>query len=144
MSRNRRRRVLAAAISTATIGVACLGEREPPAVEILEPRDGAALVGPNVRVTLGATGIEIAPASEERPGTAHHHLFIDRDPTPRADTIPSGRPGIIHLGRGQTDFMIMGMARGSHRVIAVLADRDHVPLEPSRTDTVRITIVGAR
>lgn len=123
-------------------GVGCGGE--PPSVEIREPADGAALADPNVRVTLGARGVEIAPATDQRPGTAHHHLFIDRELTPLRDTIPSGVSGIVHLGRGQTDFIIMGLARGTHRVIALLADRDHVPLDPAAADTVRFTITGGR
>jgi hypothetical protein len=38
--------------------------------------------------------------------------------------------------------MILGLSRGSHRVIAVLADRGHVPLDPPATDTVRFTVMG--
>lgn len=125
-------------------GWGCGAGEQVPAVEIREPADAAAVPGPNVRVTLGARGVAIAPAADERPGTAHHHLFIDRELTRLGDTIPSGVSGIIHLGRGQTDFMILGLSRGNHRVIALLADRDHVPLDPSAADTVRFTVTGGR
>lgn len=122
----------------------CGAEPEPPSVEIRTPRDGATVSGPNVRVELAARGVTIAPASDERPGTAHHHLFIDREMTRPGDTIPSGVNGIIHLDRGQTDFVLLGQPRGSHRVIALLADRHDVPLDPPAADTVRFILTGSR
>lgn len=109
-------------------------------MEIVEPADGAVVNGRDVRVVLAATGIEIAPANEERSGTAHHHLFIDRTITPLGDTIPAGVTGIIHLGRGQTEFVVQGLAPGPHTVIAVLADWAHVPLDPLTTDTIRFSV----
>ncbi len=109
-------------------------------VEIVEPADAALVTGPEVRVLLAVRGVEIAPASDEREGTAHHHLFIDRDLTPLGDTIPSGVTGILHLGRGQTEFLLQGLGAGEHTVIAVLANRAHVPLDPPARDTVRFTV----
>ena len=137
-----RRALEGAGFVTVLVAAGCAGESEAPSVEILEPSDRATVPGPNVRVRLAARGVTIAPATDERPGTAHHHLFIDREVTRPGDTIPSGVSGIVHLGRGQTDFMILGLSRGSHRVIAVLADRGHVPLDPPATDTVRFTVMG--
>lgn len=122
----------------------CAGEPEPPSVTIRTPADGAAVPGPHVRVELRARGVEIAPAASRRSGTAHHHLFIDREPTRPGDTIPSGVSGIVHLDRGETDYIAMGLSRGSHRLIALLADRDHMPLDPPAADTARITVTGGR
>lgn len=136
--------VLAGIFFVGAVGAGGCREPEPTSVEILEPADGAALSGPNVRVTLGASGVTIAPATDERSGTAHHHLFVDREPTRQGDTIPSGVTGIVHLGRGQTDFIIMGLPQGNHRVIALLADRHHVPLDPPAADTVRFAVTGPR
>ncbi len=119
--------------------VAC-GVEEGVRVEIVEPADGAALTDTNVRIVLRASGVEIAPASEERPGTAHHHLFVDREVTPLRDTIPAGVLGILHLGRGQTEFVLERLEPGEHVVIALLADRAHVPLSPPAADTVRFTV----
>ncbi len=114
--------------------------REVARVEIVSPTEGAVVDEANVRVVLQANGVEIAPASEDRPGTAHHHLFVDRDVTPLSDTIPAGVLGILHLGRGQTEFVLEELAPGQHRVIALLADGDHVPLDPPAADTVRFTV----
>lgn len=120
---------------------ACGGEpRERASVEIVEPADGALLVGSDSRVVLSVTGVEITPATVERKGTAHHHLFVDREVTPLQDTIPAGVTGILHLGRGQTEFVLKDLAPGEHRVIVLLADRHHVPLRPPAADTVRFTI----
>ena len=124
----------------ALAAVACAGRERSARVDIVEPADGAVVDGPDVRIVLSAAGVEIAPASEERSGTAHHHLFIDRALTPAGDTIPSGLTGIRHLGRGQTEFVVQGLAPGTHTVIAVLADWAHLPLDPLATDTVRFTV----
>jgi len=108
-------------------------------VKITTPARGATVSGP-VKVTLAATGVEIVPATDERAGTGHHHLFVDRDVTPANDTIPRGVTGIIHLGRGQTEFVLDSLKPGPHQVIAVVADWKHVPLKPLVTDTVRFTV----
>ena len=124
----------------ALAALACTRVERPALVDIVEPVDAADVSGPDVRIVLAAAGVEIAPASEERSGTAHHHLFIDRTLTPPSDPIPAGVTGIVHLGRGQTEFVIQGIAVGTHSVIAVLADWAHVPLDPLATDTVRFTV----
>ena len=79
-------------------------------VKITAPANGATVSGP-VKVILVATGVEIVPATVERPGTGHHHLFVFDSLTP-----------------------------GPHRVIAVVADWKHVPLKPLVVDTVRFTV----
>jgi hypothetical protein len=108
-------------------------------VKITAPANGATVSGP-VKVILVASGVEIVPATVERPGTGHHHLFVDHDLTPVDDTIPRGVTGILHLGRGQTEFVLDSLAPGPHRVIAVVADWKHVPLKPLVVDTVRFTV----
>ena len=118
---------------------AALAQTARPTVKITTPSNGATVTGP-VKVTLKATGVEIVPATDERPGTGHHHLFVDRDLTPTNDTIPRGVTGILHLGRGQTEFVLDSLKPGPHRVIAVVADWKHVPLKPLVVDTVRFTV----
>lgn len=108
-------------------------------VRITAPSNGATVSGP-VLVKLEATGVEIVPATDERPGTGHHHLLVDRDVTPVDDTIPRGVTGIIHLGRGQTEFVLDSLTPGLHRVIALVADWRHVALKPLVVDTVRFTV----
>ncbi len=108
-------------------------------VKITSPTNGAT-VTPPVTIKLQATGVRIVPASVEQPGTAHHHLFVDHNLTWMTDTIPIGSPGIIHLGRGQSEFVLDSLKPGQHRVIAVLADWRHIPLNPLVADTVTFTV----
>ena len=111
-----------------------------PSVKIMQPKQGATVAGTMVDVVLEAQGVEIAPAAEHRAGTAHHHLFLDTDLTPADVAIPVGMPGIVHLGKGQSKYIFEGVAPGPHRLIALLADPNHVPLKPLAADTVRFTV----
>jgi len=128
---------LALALGTAALlpGVTHAQASKPAKVKITTPANGATVSGP-VKVTLQATGVEI----DQRPGTGHHHLFVDHDVTPVGDTIPRGVTGILHLGRGQTEFVLDSLKPGPHRVIAVVADWKHIPLKPLVVDTVRFTV----
>lgn len=118
---------------------ACVGEPASRAL-MLQPADGDTL-GPDVRVVLGAEGVEVVAADGQRvAGRGHHHLFIDTDPTPPGTVIPAGVPGIVHLGTGASEWTIAGLAPGEHRMIAVLAYGDHVPMEGVATDTVRVVV----
>jgi hypothetical protein len=130
-----------AVVAGALLLAAC---REKPAVSvsITSPSEGDTVPGPAVHITLGVSGIVLAPASEQRPGIAHHHLFLDVDPTPPTDTIPAGVTGIIHRGRAQTEFHWDSVAPGPHRIIAVLGDAWHVPLQPMVADTVHFVVTG--
>jgi hypothetical protein len=119
--------------------VAAPGQTGHATVKIVSPANGATLSGP-VKVVLQATGVEIVPATVERPGTGHHHLFVDHDVTPVDDTIPRGVTGILHLGRGQTEFVLDSLKPGPHRVIAVVGNWKHIPLNPLVVDTVRFTV----
>lgn len=108
-------------------------------VEITEPVEGATVASP-VKVVLKTAGIEIVAATDERPGTGHHHLFVDHPLTPPNDTIPRGVTGILHLGRGQTEMVLDSLKPGPHRVIDVVGDFKHRPLTPTVADTVHFTV----
>src|SRR5262245_49293331 len=74
------------------------------AVTITTPAEGDTVRGTAVHIALGATGIEIAPAADARPETAHHHLYLDVD-FPQVETaIPMGVAGVVHLGQAQTEY----------------------------------------
>ena len=125
--------------TTALLPVAALAQAGHAKVKIAAPANGATVSGP-VKVVLQATGVEIVPATDERSGTGHHHLFVDHDLTPVDDTTPRGVTGILHLGRGQTEFVLDSLAPGPHRVIAVVANWKHISLKPLVVDTVRFTV----
>lgn len=135
--------VLAYAVGSVGLLVACSGGSKP-SVTIQTPAESDTVRGSAVHVTLGVSGIALAPAADERPNTAHHHLFLDAETGPLDQKIPAGVTGIIHLGRAQTEFHWDSVASGSHRIIAVLADWSHLPLVPLATDTVQFVVVQSR
>jgi hypothetical protein len=112
----------------------------PATVRIVAPLDGASVDGGAVEIVLESENVEIAPVGDGRMGTAHHHLFINTEVTPMGEVIPMGRDGIIHMGDGSTSFTLRDLAPGEYRIIAVLADLLHVPLDPPAVDTIRITV----
>ena len=118
------------------------GASPAASVTIIEPAAGASIDGSDVRVVLEVEGIEIVPVAEARMGTAHHHLFLDVDVTPAGPIIPLDDPQIIHMGDGRSEHTFEGLEPGEHRVIAVLADPAHIPLDPPARDTVRFTVGG--
>lgn len=126
------------ALAVVVIGLLS-GTQARPTVQITSPENGATVSNP-VKITLVAKGVRIAPASDEGAGSTHHHLFVDHELTWINDTIPSGSTGIIHLARGQTEFVLDSLKPGPHRVIALLSHWNHVPLNPLVADTVTFTV----
>src|SRR5438094_8166299 len=86
---------------------------KPAKVKITAPANGATVSGA-VKVTLQATGVEIVPATDERPGPGHQHLFVDHDLTPLTGTIQLGVTGILQLGRGETGVVLPSLKPGAH------------------------------
>lgn len=111
-------------------------------VSITQPMDGADVSGPNVEVVFETQGLAIVEAGVMDAGTGHHHLFLDVDVTPMDEVIPAGVEGIIHKGDGTSVHMLEGLAPGPHRIIAVVADGMHVPLDPPVVDTISFTVTG--
>ena len=108
-------------------------------VTIVEPADGAVLDAGPVRVAFEVEGLEIVPAGTMDPGTGHHHVIVNDD----VDwTVPiPADPGVhIHMGQAQTETVLENLPPGEHRLIAVVADGVHIPLDPPVADTVTITI----
>jgi hypothetical protein len=110
-------------------------------VQIISPEEGAT-VGTDVTVTLQTSGIEIVSITPPVPGTGHHHLYVDVDLTPLNEMVPQGNPQIIHQGDGSTERTIEGLAPGPHRIIAVVANPAHIPIDPPVIDTVHFCSGG--
>lgn len=113
----------------------------PPAasVSITFPGDGSEIDGPNLTVELSTT-VRIVPAGEMLPGTGHHHLYLDADLTEVDVPVPTVPGSIIHMGDGSSEYLFEGVSPGEHRLIAVVADGAHVPLQPLVVDTVMFTV----
>ena len=144
------------ALLAATLVSACGGEppadgteTETPAsvpavatatVTIGSPNEGEVIMTGAVTVRLSVEGMQIVPAGDMTSGTGHHHLYLDADLTPADVPVPSVPGVIIHMGDGSAEYTFENVGPGSHRLIAVVADGVHVPLNPMVVDTVMFTV----
>ncbi len=114
-------------------------EAAPARVMIVEPANGAELDAGPVRVVMEVEGLEVVQAGNMDPGTGHHHLIVNGD-VEWALPIPND-PGVhYHMGMAQTEFTLEDLAPGEHRIIAVVADGVHIPLNPPVADTINVVV----
>lgn len=109
-------------------------------VTIVYPADGDEVPAGPLEVRLEVRGVAIVQAGDTTPGTGHHHLYLDEDLAPMDQPVPSVPGRIVHMGDGSTSFTFEGVEPGEHRLIAVVADGVHVPLDPPVVDTVTFTV----
>lgn len=110
-----------------------------PEVSIVSPADGDT-TGSRIVIRLAAAGVRVVPASGQKvAGEGHHHVFVDVDPSAPDSIIRQGK-GIFHLGSGVDSLVVDSLAPGSHRLIAVFASGDHVPMTGVKGDTARIVV----
>ncbi|HVJ53676.1 MAG TPA: DUF4399 domain-containing protein [Aliidongia sp.] len=92
-------------------------------------KDGDTVKSP-FKVEFGLTGMKIAKAGDETPGTGHHHLLIDTKLSPEELTQPIANDDTHkHYGGGQTEATIT-LPPGKHTLQLVLGDWSHVPHQP--------------
>lgn len=115
------------------------GNAPAASVDITSPGEGDSVTLP-ITLTLGATGVEVVPASGQREeGKGHHHLVIDGDVP--ADGAPLPQPPVVyHLGNGASDKVLDSLPPGPHRVIAVFASGDHVAMPNVKRDTLTFIV----
>ena len=118
-----------------------MSDTAPGTVTIVTPSGGALVNGSTVTVQLSSS-VQILPAGDLTGGTGHHHLYLDADLTPADQPVPSVPGSIIHMGDGSSSYVFENVAPGEHRVIAVVADGVHVPLQPWVVDTVTFTVAN--
>jgi hypothetical protein len=77
-------------------------------------------------VVFGLSGMGVAPAGVDKPGTGHHHLLIDLKQLPDlTKSIPTDK-NHLHFGGGQTET-ILNLEPGNHDLQLVLGNWFHVP-----------------
>jgi len=100
-------------------------------------KDGAT-VGPEFTVTFLAEKIAVAPSTDSKPNTGHHHLLIDvKDPPAAGVPIPNDDTH-KHYGKGQTTDTLH-LSPGDHTLQLEFANAAHVPFEP-RIESKKITV----
>ena len=109
-------------------------------VRVTSPMEGETVDGPDITVTLDVSGVRIVPAGDTTSGTGHHHLYLDADLTAGDVPVPSVPGSIVHMGDASASYTFEGVEPGEHRIIAVVADGVHVPLQPWVVDTVTFTV----
>ena len=110
-----------------------------PTVSILAPIEGSFQEETEVTVRLGST-VSILPAGDMTPGTGHHHLYLDADLGDMTAPIPSVPGSIIHMGDASREYTFENVSSGAHRLLAVVADGAHIPLQPLVVDTVNFVV----
>ena len=113
--------------------------QEPPSITITAPADGALVPGPDITVEVTVSGFALRPPLQEtrEPNAGHIEYFLDVPPTFDQPT-PLGEDNIIHSGRLSETFA--AVSPGEHTVYVCLAYDDHTCIDPSLTDSVRVTL----
>lgn len=121
-------------------GAATTAEQPIGTVTIVDPSEGAEVQGSTVTVSLESSGIPIVIAGDMTPNTGHHHLYLDADLTPATEPIPTVPNSIVHMGDASATYTFENVPSGEHRLIAVVADGAHFPLQPWVVDTVMFVV----
>ncbi len=124
----------------AETGVDAASDAPIGTVTITQPATGSQVMGEDVPVSLQVAGFPIVPAGDMTSGTGHHHLYLNADLTGVGEPVPTVPGSIIHMGDGSSEYTFEGVAPGEHRLIAVVADGIHIPLQPWVVDTVTFTV----
>ena len=111
----------------------------PATVTIVSPADGAELDAGPVVVVMEVENLEVVEAGVMDAGTGHHHLIVNGDVDWELP-IPNDSGVHYHMGLAQTEFTLEDLLPGEHRIIAVVADGVHIPLDPPVADTITVTI----
>ena len=107
---------------------------------IAEPKNGASVKGP-VKVVMGLSGMGVAPAGADFPETGHHHILLNVDQVPAADSVIPADDKHRHFGKGQTETMLT-LPPGKHTLQLLFGDKNHVPHNPPLlSEKISITVL---
>lgn len=129
----KKRIVLAMGLAATLLAAPAFAERIPAPegakAYIIAPSDGSSVSNP-VTIRFGLKGMGVAPAGVEKEKTGHHHLLIDVEPSSidMENSLPAD-DNHRHFGGGQTE-VTLDLPAGTHKLILLLGDRNHVPHDP--------------
>ena len=97
------------------------------------------VVSSPVRVQFGLSGMGVAPAGVEKPGTGHHHLLVNVAAVDVNTALPADDRH-RHFGAGQTETML-NLQPGPHTLQLLLGDQNHIPHHPVvMSERITITV----
>src|SRR5450830_1566235 len=117
----------ASMLVTAADGIPRSAPPEGAKVFIVSPKDGAT-VDKTFTVKFGMEGLKLAPATEQTPGTGHHHLLVDQKALPDASVPVPATDTVIHYGKAQTELTL---TPGKHTLQLVAGDKMHMQFDPT-------------
>ena len=122
----------ASMLATAADGIPRSAPPEGAKVFIVSPKDGAT-VDKTFTVKFGMEGLKLAPATDQTPGTGHHHLLIDQKALPDASVPIPATDTVIHYGKAQTEATLDAtkLPPGKHTLQLVMGDGSHIPHSPA-------------
>ena len=94
------------------------------------------------KVEFGIIGLKVHPAGQIIPGTGHHHLIIDGEPTPEGQVVPADDKH-IHFGKGQTDH-IVNLTPGEHTLTLQFANGVHLSYGPKLSQKIKVIVVAPK
>lgn len=115
-------------------------QAEVPKAFFVNLKDGDTVKSP-LAVQFGITGMTIAPAGTNEPGTGHFHLLIDTQLTDEEMqyAIPSDDQH-LHFGKGQTETTVT-LSPGAHTLQLVMGDGNHMLHHPPvMSDIIHVTV----
>jgi len=103
-------------------------------------KNGDTVTSP-VNIKFGITGMEIAPAGTNKPGTGHFHLLIDTTLTAEQQKLPIPKDDQhLHFGKGQTEATVT-LKPGKHTLQIVMGDGNHMLHNPPvMSDIITVTV----
>jgi hypothetical protein len=140
-----RESLVLAALAVGLLGLALVwsaadaGAQEPPSIAITAPAEGEVLPGPDVTVEVTVSGFDLRPPLQETREANAGHIEYLLDVAPTFDQpMPLGEDNVIPSGRFSETFA--SVLPGEHTVYVCLAYDDYTCIDPSLTDSARVTV----
>ena len=108
-------------------------------VDFIYPKNGDT-VEPTFLAKFSVSGLELTPATEVRPGTGHHHLFINAVDIEENVVIPFDNQH-KHYGKGQSEAEIF-LQPGKYKLTLQFGDSAHRSYGAAFKKTILINVVG--
>lgn len=113
-----------------------------PSVDMTGPVTAQAGKVIQVEVALEGVGL-VEPADDESDtddSAGRLHLFVNRDPTPPGEAIPTDDPAIVHTNSQSVAFPADLFKEGKNTIWVVLGDADDTSFDPPVLDKLEVEV----